>query len=77
MAVDTSTLDKLQGDYKTAVDEWVSAIRKEEALASSNHSEAQIDQWEAADSAEEDARDKAKQTKSAYEDALREEFFNF
>ena len=77
MAVDLSTLDKMQGDYKTAVDEWVSAIRKEEALASINHSEAQIDQWEAADSDEEDARNKAKQAKTAYEGALREEFFNF
>ncbi len=77
MAIETAELDKMQSDYKAAVDEWVAAIRKEEALASGNHSEAEIDTWEAAGFAEEDAREKAKAAKKAYEDALREEFFNF
>ncbi len=77
MAIETAELDKMQSDYKAAVDEWVAAIRKEEVLASVNHSEAEIDTWEAAGFAEEDAREKAKTAKKAYEDALREEFFNF
>ncbi len=77
MAVDTAALDQLQAAYKTAVENWISAIREEEALASANHSEAEIDSWEAADFREEDAREKARQAKQDYEDALREKFFNF
>jgi hypothetical protein len=41
-------LDQLQANYKAAVDDWVEAIRAEEALASGNHSVAELDQWEAA-----------------------------
>ena len=67
----------MQAAYKEAVDQWVKAIREEEALASVNHSEAEIDAWEAADFREEDAREKAKEAKKNYEDALREKFFNF
>ena len=39
-------LDKMQSDYKAAVETWISAIRHEEALASVNHSVAEIDKWE-------------------------------
>ena len=77
MAVEISHLDQLQTAYKTAVDQWISTIREEEALASGDHSEAEIDTWEAADFREEDAREKAKQAKKDYEGALREKFFNF
>ena len=77
MAVDISDLDKMQAAYKAAVEEWIAAIREEEALASANHSEAEVDAWEAADFREEDAREKAKQAKQDYEDALREKFFDF
>jgi hypothetical protein len=77
MPVEVSDLDKMQAAYKEAVDAWVSAIREEEALASVNHSEAEIDAWEAADFREEDAREKAKKAKKNYEDALREKFFKF
>ena len=41
-----SELDELQANYKVAVENWISAIRKEEALASVNHSVTEIDQWE-------------------------------
>jgi hypothetical protein len=77
MPVEVSDLDKMQASYKEAVDAWVSAIREEEALASVNHSEAEIDAWEAADFREEDAREKAKKAKKNYEDSLREKFFKF
>jgi hypothetical protein len=77
MPVEVSDLDQMQAAYKEAVDLWISAIREEEALASGNHSEAEIDTWEEADSREEDAREKAKEAKKNYEDALREKFFNF
>ena len=77
MSVEVSDLDQMQAAYKEAVDQWVAAIREEEALASANHTEAEIDAWEAADFREEDAREKAKEAKKNYEDALREKFFNF
>jgi hypothetical protein len=77
MAIEVSDLDQLQTAYKNAVDQWISAIREEEALASANHSEAQVDTWEAAGFREEDARNKAKEAKKQYEDAIREKFFNF
>jgi hypothetical protein len=70
-------LDQLQAAYKAAVEEWVSAIREEEALASVNHTVAQIDQWEAAHFREEEVREKVKAEKQRYEDALRLKFFNF
>jgi hypothetical protein len=77
MVVEISDLDRMQAAYKAAVDAWVAAIREEEALASRNHSEAEIDQWEAAGFREAEAREKAKAAKTEYEDALREKFFNF
>jgi hypothetical protein len=77
MAIELSDLDQKQKDYKAAVDAWVAAIRQEEALASVDHTVAEIDKWENAGFLEEETRDKAKAAKKAYEDALREKFFNF
>ncbi|MBB6143392.1 hypothetical protein HNQ77_001336 [Silvibacterium bohemicum] len=77
MAIELAQLDALQQAYKAAVDEWVAAIRQEEALASVNHTVAEVDEWENAGFREEEARKKAKAAKQAYEDILREEFFNF
>jgi hypothetical protein len=77
MAVEVSDLNQMQAAYKEAVERWIKAIREEEALASGDHSEAEIDAWEAADFREEDAREKAKEAKKNYEGALREKFFNF
>ena len=77
MSIEIAELNQMQSAYKTAVDEWVAAIRREESLASVNHSVAEIDQWELAADDEEKAREKAKAAKKAYEDALREEFFDF
>jgi hypothetical protein len=62
-------LDELQSAYKAAVEQWIGAIRKEEALASVNHSVAEIDQWEQAHFHEEDLRSKAKAAKKEYENA--------
>jgi hypothetical protein len=77
MSIDISELDQMQRNYKAAVDEWVAAIRQEEALASANHNVAEVDAWEGAGFREEEARQKAKAAKQAYESALRQEFFNF
>ena len=48
MTIEINDLDQMQAAYKAAVDQWIAAIREEEALASGNHSEAEIDTWEAA-----------------------------
>lgn len=77
MEIDNPQLDQLQSAYKAAVEEWIAAIRQEEALASVNHSVAEIDKWEQASFEESDMRDKVKAAKKAYEDALRRKFFNF
>jgi hypothetical protein len=77
MAVEISELDQMQAEYKSSVDEWIDAIREEEGLASGDHSEAEIDTWEAAGFREEAARKKAKEAKKQYESALRERFFDF
>ena len=77
MTDENQELDQLQSAYKAAVEEWIATIREEEALASGDHSIAEVDKWEEAHFREEAARDKAKEAKSAYEDALREKFFGF
>ena len=70
-------LDEMQNAYKTAVEKWIAAIREEEALASVNHSVAEVDKWEGAHFKEDGIRKEVKAAKKAYEDALREKFFGF
>ena len=77
MQDDTSELDELQNIYKAVIEEWIAAIRQEEALASVNHSVAEVDQWEQAHFREDELRNKVKAAKRQYEDALREKFFGF
>ncbi len=77
MAEELSELDELQAAYQAAVAEWIAAIREEAALASVNHSVAEIDDWEAAHFREDDLRNKVLAAKKRYEDALRREFFDF
>ena len=68
-------LGELQAAYKAAVDNWVAAIREEEALASGNHNVA--DKWEAAHFREHKLHKEADFRKRLYEDALRREFYGF
>ena len=70
-------LDQMQAAYKAAVDEWVKAIRDEEALASGNHNVAELDQWEAACFHSHKLQREVDYRKRLYEDALRREFFGF
>ena len=77
MTVELQDLDRLQGAYKSAVEEWISAIKEEEAFASANHSVAEVDKWEAAHFREDEIRTRVKAAKREYEDALRLKFFDF
>ena len=77
MAGEHPELDELQANYKAAVEAWIAAIRKEEALVTVNHSVAEVDKWEQAHFEEDEMRSAVKDAKAKYEDALREEFFGF
>ena len=77
MESDTLDLDQMQAAYHAAVEEWIAAIKQEEALASAKHTIAEVDKWEAAHFTEDDIRSKVKAAKKKYEDALREKFFGF
>jgi hypothetical protein len=77
MSSEHPELDELQMAYKGAVEEWIAAIREEEALASANHDVAEVDLWEAAHFKEDEIRSRVKEAKEKYEDALREKFFGF
>lgn len=70
-------LDRLRNAYKLAVEEWVSAIRAEEDLATPDHTVHAVDVWEHAGFREEDARNKAREARREYEDGLRRADFNF
>jgi hypothetical protein len=65
-------VDQLRSAYKKAVDEWVDAIRAEEALATPDHSMIAMEQWDAAHFREHDAHTKVTKAREAYKDALRD-----
>ena len=77
MAENTAQLDKLQAAYIAAVEQWIAAIKQEEALVSVNHTVAEVDKWEGAHFKEDEIRNRVKAAKKTYEDALREKFFGF
>jgi len=64
-------LDQLRLAYKRAVDEWVDAIRAEEALATPDHSMTAWERWDDAHFREHDAHTKATAAREAYKDGLR------
>ncbi len=70
-------LDTLLAAYKAAVDEWRAAIRAEEGFATPDHSMKEWEVWDQAGFKEEEAREKAKDARQAYVDALREKLYNF
>ena len=66
-----ANLDELQGTYKQAVDQWVAAIRAEEALATPDHSESAMERWDSADFNVQDAGKQAREARDAYKEGLR------
>lgn len=63
-------LDQLRLAYKKAVDEWVDAIRLEEALATPDHSMIAMENWDDAHFKEHDAHTRATEAREAYKDGL-------
>jgi hypothetical protein len=63
--------DQLRLTYKKTTDEWVDAIRAEEALATPDHSMIAMEKWDNARFREEDAHAKYTEAREAYKDALR------
>ena len=70
--MERSELDRLQQVYKQAVEQWIAAIREEEALATSDHSIVAWERWEQAGFKAQEAQDQATVAKEAYKDALRQ-----
>ena len=64
-------LDQLRLTYKRAVDDWVDAIRAEEALATEDHSMTAMEHWDAAHFKEQDAQSRVTDAREAYKDSLR------
>ena len=75
--LEDARLNALLKEYHQAVEEWITRIREESALAPQELSVKAVDVWEAAGFHEEEARKKAKATKTAYEAALRRALFKF
>lgn len=65
------SFDQLSMAYKKAVNNWVEAIREEEALATPDHSIVAMEHWDTAHFKVQDAQDKATEAREAYKDALR------
>jgi len=75
-AMSKENLDQLRLDYKKAVDEWVDAIRAEEALAGPDHSMIAMEKWDAAHFKEQDAQANATKARELYKDELRQANYN-
>jgi len=73
--MDNAEYERLRQAYKDAVDQWVAAIREEEALATPDHSEVAMEHWDAACFKVQDAEKQADIAKEAYKEALR--MFNY
>jgi hypothetical protein len=69
--VDAKEIEQIRLAYKAATDQWVSAIREEEALATTNRSMFTMENWDAAQFKTQDAGTKATKAREAYQDALR------
>ena len=69
--------DQLLQDYKQGVDQWVNAIRAEEALATADHSMIAMENWDAAGFVVHDTELAAKKARDRYKNALRKKNYGF
>jgi hypothetical protein len=78
----TPTMDEIDFDglakaYRQAVDQWVDAIRAEEALVTPDHSMTQMEHWDQAGLNLHDAELRAKKARDEYKNALRKKNYGF
>ena len=73
----TLDFDHLLAAYKSAVDQWVEAIRAEESLANEDHSMVEMEKWDDASFKLHDAELAAKKARDAYKNALRKKNYGF
>ena len=69
--------DKLLSDYRRSIDNWVTAIKAEEALANDDHSMVEMEKWDAAAFTAHDAEAVAKKARDRYKNALRRKNYGF
>ena len=69
--------DELLATYKRTVEDFVSAIRAEEALANEDHSMVEMEKWDAAGFVVHDAELAAKKARDRYKNALRKKNYGF
>lgn len=69
--------DELLADYRHAVDNWVAALKAEEALANDDHSMVEMEKWDAAGFTAHDAEAVAKKARDRYKNALRKKNYGF
>jgi hypothetical protein len=69
--------DKLLSDYRHAIDNWVAAIKAEEALANDDHSMVEMEKWDAAAFTAHDTEAVAKKARDRYKNALRKKNYGF
>jgi hypothetical protein len=69
--------DKLLSDYRRSIDNWVTAIRAEEALANDDHSMVEMEKWDAAAFTSHDAEAVARKARDRYKNALRKKNYGF
>jgi hypothetical protein len=71
------TIDATEAEYTQAVDLWVSAIRAEEALSTTDQSMKQMELWDEAGLRLHDAERTAKRARDLYKAALRKKNYGF
>ena len=69
--------DQLLSDYRLAIDNWVAALRAEEALANDDHSMVEMEKWDTAGFAAHDAEAAAKKARDRYKNELRKKNYGF
>jgi hypothetical protein len=75
--METTNFDQLLASYHQAVDAWVAAIRAEEALATDDESMVEMEKWDDAGFAVQDAEAVAKKARDLYKSALRKKNYGF
>lgn len=75
--MDDLSFDFLLTQYKESIDRWIEAIRKEESLATPDHSMVAMEKWDDAGFLVQDAEAVAKKARDRYKNALRKKNYGF